>query len=976
MGAGGRPSAVRPPPPRFVALSPLLPAVTLVWRSRPRILSPAAPLPLPDGQIPTNVICCARSLPPPLSHLSSVPTPPSPPSLSPNARLHLYPIPSFFPHVSAQPLIMAGRFHDPTLAAHLEASLVNSELTLHTAVAIGRAVARAGDRVEALAAAAAAASAAVAAGAPAGNAAAAPRGHDAAATHTAAASAAAADAATVAEDAEECLRELLALAPGKTDPTDTLAQVAKVRAQVAAAAVALASALTQGAPDGRRGAMNVRLGGAAASLGRGRSSGGGSSHAPNGAWGDGGPGGGGGGNGSDAHGRVDPEIGAHHGWGGDANAGADLEPSDGGGGGRGGVRGAGGVGYGGRRDGGAAMVPGKGSRPWDVFQLWQRAPPAARPKRQDGGGHRGLSAPFVRQVTQSVVLASSITWMLSLLGVVGGLIGLSLAYAESQRNPVLVRDVVVHPTLPLPVITMCTSILGVPAFSNYPTDEFPGQPLFTARSVGDASGAMAVYPESLDVVEELAIGPANADCSAARALRYMDAAVLNRMTGVPSMEGGRSAPLGPPPAGGVGAPVNLSAGKPFPGLGLGKADRTVAEEAGLCGACFRLGSAPQIVLNGTAAAVGKDVVAQVELVTANVLESCIVKPMDAPLERVLTLVSQLWKYSAGLQREGVLDYDGADPTGGFIQLVAGDEWDIYKWLRPPAYDTDVELQVLGAKSSYVDFLCNVYLFSGFFYPAPPGTSIRFTLDWRGTSYPKWRKSGDGPYFQTQSLLRTAVTQSRSTQEDSWLVDLNSPLGLPPAGSAPRPHIDEDNYPVWRHAQLGPIYAHFVGVYVQEPAGGGRVAPVPPAGDGRGGDDDGRGRRLVPQPTPGLDDLVQRVESGSTIVRMRLKQRPGYGVDAQRYTATRVDRLLLAEANKFASAFNSSYSSWLLEFGLESFAVETFTARPSFGMSLYIADVFNVVGVFTGLSLYTLLVLPGTLLLARSVRARQRQLEES
>lgn len=577
----------------------------------------------------------------------------------------------------------------------------------------------------------------------------------------------------------------------------------------------------------------------------------------------------------------------------------------------------------------------------------------------------------MRQVTQSVVLASALTWLLSLLGVVGGIVGLSLAYAESQRNPVLVRDVVVHPTLPLPVITMCTSILGVPAFSNFPTAEYPGQPLFTARSVGDATGDMAVYPESLAVVEELSIGPADANCGAPTALRYMDAAALNRMTGVPSMKGGRSAPLAPPPASGVGAPVNFSAGVPYPGLGLGEANRTAEEVAGLCGACFRLGSNPRIVLNGTAAAAGRDVVVQAELVTANVLESCVVKPMNTPLERVLTMVDQILKYSPALQAAGVLDFDEADPMGGYIPSPDGDKWDRFKWLRPPAYDTDVELQVLGAKSAYLDFLCNVYLFSGFFYPAPPGTGVRFSLDWRGPSYPKWRKTGSGPYFQTQSLLRTAVTQLRSSRPDAWLLDLNTPLGPPPAGLAPPPHIDEDTYPVWRHSRLGPIYTNYVGVYVQEPAGGGgAVAPAAPAADA------GRAAVPVPQPTPNLVHLVQRVQAGSTIVRMRLKRTAAYGVGEPRYTAARVDRLLLSEANALASPFNSSYSSWLLEFGLDSFLVETFTPRASFSASLFVADVFNVVGVFTGLSLYTLLVLPGTLLLARSVRARQRQLEEA
>ncbi|GAB0496325.1 hypothetical protein MMPV_007637 [Pyropia vietnamensis] len=902
---------------------------------------------------------------------------------------------------------MDGRFHDPKLIACLEASLVNSEATLHAAVAIGRAVARAGDRVEALAAAAAAATAAVA---PGGDVATAPDGRglmdtppstssatataDAAAAAVAAAAAAATAAAAVAESAEERLRELLELAPGKTDPTDTLAQVAEVRADVAATATMLATALAA-APRGGE-AVIVSTGGRPILSGTG-SSGGGSGHAPIGGRDSDGSAFGGSSDDSHTNRPMLPPIGASAkhsavlpGWRGDADArGGPNHSGDGSGGswsrnhkgnnsrdggGGGDVSGGGGSGSGGSsgssgdRGFGDEVFPGQ-HRPWGRSLFWHRGTPAGFP---DGGGFRGLSAPFVRQVIQSVFLASFITWMLSLLGVIGGLIGVSWAYAESQRNPVLVRDVVTYSTLPLPVITLCTSILGVPHFSNFPTKKYPGQPLFTTRSFGDASGTMAVYPESLDKVEQLAIGPDDANCSDVNSLRYMDAAVLNRLTGVPSMKDGRNGPLQPPPAGGLGTPVNISAGEPYPGLGLGSADRTTAEMAGLCGACFRIGATPQILLNGTAAEAGKDVVVQAEVVTANVLESCIIKPMNTPVERVLTLVHQIFEHSARLQEEGVLDFDGANVAGGWLD--DGASWDIFKWLRPPAFETEVELQVLGAKSAYLDFLCNVYLFSGFFYPAPPDTNIRFRLDHRGPSYPKWRKAGSGPYFQTESLLRTAVTQARSTRVDSWLIDLYSSFGPPPKGLAPPPYIDEDSYPVWRHSKLGPVFTNFVSVYVQEPRGGRELAPVAQNGNGREGDGGGSLRQLVPQPTPNLNDLVQRVRSGSNIVRLRLKRRAGYGVESQRYTAARVERLLLSESNAFASPFNSSYSSWLLEFGLDSFVVERFTPRPSFGMSLFIADVFNVVGVFTGLSLYTLLVLPGTLLLARSVRARQRQLE--
>eukprot|EP00168_Porphyra_purpurea_P005904 TRINITY_DN1704_c0_g1_i3.p4 TRINITY_DN1704_c0_g1~~TRINITY_DN1704_c0_g1_i3.p4 ORF type:complete len:154 (+),score=40.32 TRINITY_DN1704_c0_g1_i3:551-1012(+) len=104
---------------------------------------------------------------------------------------------------------------------------------------------------------------------------------------------------------------------------------------------------------------------------------------------------------------------------------------------------------------------------------------------------------------------------------------------------------------------------------------------------------MAVYPESLAAVEEVIIGPPEARCEEA-GLPYMDAAALNRLTGVPSggqgsglSPGGFPSPLRsrqPGPAGpgdifpGDDAAAKNAPSSPLPtstpGLSLGQAGRT------------------------------------------------------------------------------------------------------------------------------------------------------------------------------------------------------------------------------------------------------------------------------------------------------------------------------------------------------------------------------------------------------------------
>lgn len=638
-------------------------------------------------------------------------------------------------------------------------------------------------------------------------------------------------------------------------------------------------------------------------------------------------------------------------------------------------------------------------------------------------------------------MASAATWAAALTGMTAALVLLCRAYADGVAHPVLVRDVFIAPALPLPVLTLCSSVLGIPAFSRYPTATHPGDPLFTVRAVigpGAGPDETAVYPESLDAVEELSLGPAGARCEeGGSGVDLMDSAAMNRFTGVPSgvtsvrRRGGRNETTAPPRGDG---PVPGE----VPGLELG-ALRPPSASAGLCAACFRLGRSPQLVLNGTAAAAGADMTVRVEVVASQAVESCIFPTQDMPLTRIMVFMELIYAHSEGLVAAGVLNYNGAP-------RFPRDSERVYHWLTPPKNPILDELKLLAGYEGYLSFLCNTVLFSGYFYPAVPGIDIRYRLDWRGDQYPcefdleeealllspgaineselpflrcrypVWRALGSGPHFQPESSLRAGPTKALSTRSDAAVLDLL--VGRQPSqlGTAPDPYIDVDGFQLWRQATLSTVYGHFVSVYAQD------------QGDVAAGGAQGRLR------LPNREDLVRRVEVGPAIVRLSLKRVAGYGNGTQlgrgplrgggsgrrrrppvvtpgtdaaaddedvqatttteteaaeaaaaaaaadddvpllrggAYVAERMDRLLLEQPNDMGRATNTSYVGWLLEFTLELYVVESYTRRVAWGASLFVADLFNVIGVFTGISAYTLVVLPGTLILARSVRARQR-----
>lgn len=90
-------------------------------------------------------------------------------------------------------------------------------------------------------------------------------------------------------------------------------------------------------------------------------------------------------------------------------------------------------------------------------------------------------------------------------------------------------------------------------------------------------------------------------------------------------------------------------------------------------------------------------------------------------------------HSKVLAEKGILDFGGLDPLEGSNSGL------FFPMYRLGGWNTSVDFFVYDV----VDMYCNVYIFSGHFYPTKEGTDIRF--EFNPNTY-RWKRSGKGPYF--------------------------------------------------------------------------------------------------------------------------------------------------------------------------------------------------------------------------------------
>lgn len=96
---------------------------------------------------------------------------------------------------------------------------------------------------------------------------------------------------------------------------------------------------------------------------------------------------------------------------------------------------------------------------------------------------------------------------------------------------------------------------------------------------------------------------------------------------------------------------------------------------------------------------------------------------------------EIKRHSRELEARGILHFNSVDPNNGTNDGL------LFPFYRYGYFNTTMDLTVFDI----VDMYCNVYMFSGYFYPSKPA-DIRFEFD---SQIYRWKRLGEGPYYPNQ-----------------------------------------------------------------------------------------------------------------------------------------------------------------------------------------------------------------------------------
>jgi len=544
-------------------------------------------------------------------------------------------------------------------------------------------------------------------------------------------------------------------------------------------------------------------------------------------------------------------------------------------------------------------------------------------------------------------------------------------YARSLRQPVVKVSLEPAATLDLPAVSFCSSFRDVPAFAHLPTERYPGHPIFTAHAfVNWEDGTQQAYPEAITSgwVETTTIGTAAApyatcdDRLSKMSIRRMQL----------SYDG-------------------YNGLKPLPGIDPANDPR--------CTACVRIGVSPKsgpLSLSANRRAAGKPVGVSVSLTTSDAFQYCV----DGRLRRndvtgyiypfVLQVLARvIVEHVPGLIEKKVLDFAGHEPKR--ISEWSGE----YTWfsLAEQASDEDY--------GRMVSMHCNVYFFSGYFYPSddPPG-SVAYRLDVTGfNSTDPFNRTGHVVWTElsTGSSLPLFHTGGFAEPFDNLpSMAVNAPLeNMPPVPGVGRPPP--------------PIVGVDVSAKMVDDGGanGGGTAPGGDDGSGRGGNSTAvvpasateavlDERRAITDAVqfqfssrsalhlslftqspaeaaagpPAADRQIALVGQTERYVRLELARSIDFD-GVQRYLP---ERLAVSELSRARiSGFESTiFSEWLFDVSYSSFVTTVNSLVAGVTPAQVAADAANYLGACTGASMFTFLIVPLNLGVAGALRYGRRR----
>lgn len=305
---------------------------------------------------------------------------------------------------------------------------------------------------------------------------------------------------------------------------------------------------------------------------------------------------------------------------------------------------------------------------------------------------------------------SRCAWAFAIIGLCIAL-GFSVVdFWYAQAYPAVSTNLYLNDALKLPVVYACLTVPFLPTFADLPTAQFVGNPLWGMRSYTNVdTNDTLIYPHTKLVVEETFLG---------------DRSLCNERMKYLSKKS-----------------IESSLGSRMP-------------ESEKCYSCLRFGAQTPIEVKRQYAMLRTAGAVTLEFATIKDTEFCFspYESLNPFLRR--TLLDTLKEHAEQLVERGIIVLLNA-PSSQYAQYGLEFGFDDYT----PAFPDEPHRRLLAQAS----VICNLYLFSGYFFPVKPGTETRYSYDIDGGLY-SWRQLGhDSNYLIVQSV-KTLFFDGNITRE--------------------------------------------------------------------------------------------------------------------------------------------------------------------------------------------------------------------
>lgn len=278
-------------------------------------------------------------------------------------------------------------------------------------------------------------------------------------------------------------------------------------------------------------------------------------------------------------------------------------------------------------------------------------------------------------------------WILALIGLIVSLVFVTKDFLDSRKELSSTVRFEESPTLDLPPLFFCSADSEIPPFMDFPSQPYLGKPLMWLEYVRGLN-VNVTYPETMNL-KQLSVGSYDVMGRRCNASEFMDPQLyLKENTERPS-----------------------------------------------CFYCLALSRYPPLTIQrerDTAEGISFSRMTSVRLSQNSFISHCRMSQFGLTFAMLKFFKEELRTHHKTLADRGVLDFGSLDPED------RGNDGLLWPAYRLGLRNTSVDFVVYDI----VDMFCNVYLFSGLFYPSR-AEDIRFKFD---DKIFRWERSGSGPYY--------------------------------------------------------------------------------------------------------------------------------------------------------------------------------------------------------------------------------------